>query len=168
VRREAVRRTAGAAANKGADTSVGGGCAVFFFFGCSLLRSMLAREREHKTCATVPGPRHRSNTTLSSSRLLASRPPAWATIKGPSSAWSIWRKEEGGRGRGGSQLPLYLSMLFLRPACAAILRVFVRGVSMFLSSCVSVAFSFSLQVRGHPWQVKKSGRTRRCSLLILR
>jgi hypothetical protein len=43
------------------------------FFCCSLLRSMLAREREHKTCATVPGPRHRSNTTLSISRLLASK-----------------------------------------------------------------------------------------------
>jgi hypothetical protein len=50
---------------------------------------------------------------------------------------------EGGRGSGGSQLPLYLSMLFLRPACAAILRVFVRSVSMFLF-CVSVAFSSSL------------------------
>jgi hypothetical protein len=54
----------------------------------------------NKTCATVPGPgpRHRSNTTLNISRLLASRPqrpPARATIKGPSSAWSIWREGEG-------------------------------------------------------------------------
>jgi hypothetical protein len=49
----------------------------------------------------------------------------------------------GGR-RGKSHLPMYLSMLFLRPAYAAILRVFVRSVSMFLFSCVSVAFSSSL------------------------
>jgi hypothetical protein len=60
-----------------------------------------AREREHTTCATVQGPRHRANTTLSISRLLASRPPARATIKGPSSAWSIWREGEGGEGEGG-------------------------------------------------------------------
>jgi hypothetical protein len=44
----------------------------FFFFGRLLLRSMLAREREHTTCATVPGPRHRSNTTLCISRMPAS------------------------------------------------------------------------------------------------
>jgi hypothetical protein len=64
---------------------------------------MLAREREHTTCATVPGSRHRSNTTLSISRLLTSRPPARATIKGPSSAWSIWREGEGGEGEGGRE-----------------------------------------------------------------
>jgi hypothetical protein len=58
---------------------------------------MLAREREHTTFATVPRPRHRSNTTLSISRLLASRPPARATIKGPSSA----RGRSGGREEGG-------------------------------------------------------------------
>jgi hypothetical protein len=56
----------------------------FYIFCRLLLRSMRACEREHTTCATVPGPRHRSNTTLSISRLLASRPPARATIKGPS------------------------------------------------------------------------------------
>jgi hypothetical protein len=32
----------------------------------------------------------RSNTTLPISRQLASRPPARATIKGPSSAWSLF------------------------------------------------------------------------------
>jgi hypothetical protein len=52
-----------------------------FFVRRLLLRSMLAREREHTTCATVPGLRHRSFTTLSIRRLLASRPPARATIK---------------------------------------------------------------------------------------
>jgi hypothetical protein len=49
----------------------------------------------------VSGPRHRSNTTLSINCLLASRPPARATIRGPSSAWSIWREGEGGEREGG-------------------------------------------------------------------
>jgi hypothetical protein len=62
---------------------------LFLAVYCCFL--ILAREREHTTCATLPGPRHRSNTTLSTSRLLASRPPARDTIKGPSSARSIWR-----------------------------------------------------------------------------
>jgi hypothetical protein len=52
---------------------------VFFLSYCCF--AVLARE--HTTCATMPGPRHRSNTTLSTSRLVASRPPARATIKGP-------------------------------------------------------------------------------------
>jgi hypothetical protein len=56
--------------------SVGSRYAALFWGGRSLLRSMLAREREHTTCATVPGPRHRSNTTLSISRLLASSRPS--------------------------------------------------------------------------------------------
>jgi hypothetical protein len=52
------------------------------------------------------------------------------------------RGEREGGGRGGGQLPMCLSMLFLRPACAAILRVFVRSVSMFLFSCVACRVFF--------------------------
>jgi hypothetical protein len=44
----------------------------------SVLCSVLARE--HTTCVSMPGPQHRSNTTLSTCRLVASRLPARATI----------------------------------------------------------------------------------------
>jgi hypothetical protein len=94
-----------------------------FFLGRLLLLSIRAREREHTTCATVSGPRHRSNTTLSISRLLANRPPAQATIKGPSSAWSIWREGEGGEGEGeggrgeGRESAAYVPV-YVIPSCS--------------------------------------------------
>jgi hypothetical protein len=67
-----------------------------------LLRSMIA-PREHTTCAR---PRHRSNTTLSISRLLASRPPARATHQGPEVLAPCGRssgREKGKGGGGGSE-----------------------------------------------------------------
>jgi hypothetical protein len=130
---------------------------VIYFCCRLLLRCMRAREREHTICATVPGPRHSSNTTLSISRLLVSRPPARATIRAPAPRGRSGGKGRGERGREGegrgrkwrgeggeSAAYMYLSILILRPACAAILRVFVQSVSMFLFSCVSVAFCLSL------------------------
>jgi hypothetical protein len=84
------------------------------FFGRSLLRSMLARERrEHTTCATVSGPRHRSNTTLSISRLLASSQQVSSGLpRGPhhpaprGSIW-IWREGKRREGEASLSLPTY-------------------------------------------------------------
>jgi hypothetical protein len=58
---------------------------ITFWGGRLLLRCMRAREREHTTCASVPGPRHRSNTTLSISRLLASSQQPAGLLRGPPS-----------------------------------------------------------------------------------
>jgi hypothetical protein len=63
-------------------------------------------------------------------------PPRAPAPRGRSEGRGRGERGREGQGRGRSQLPLYLSMLFLRPACAAILRVFVRSVSMFLFSCL--------------------------------
>jgi hypothetical protein len=57
-----------------------------------------------------PGPRHRSNTTPSISRLLASRPPARATIKGPSSQLRVVDLQEGKKEKGeGEEAAMYMN-----------------------------------------------------------
>jgi hypothetical protein len=97
-------------------------CCVLFMLACERERrehTHNLRYRARASAQVKPG----SNTTLSISRLQASRPPARATIKGPSSAWSIWREGDGGergerreregRGRGGSQLPVPVYVCFL-------------------------------------------------------
>jgi hypothetical protein len=89
----------------------------FYYYICNyscVLWSVLARpsSTQHTTCAAVPGPRHRSNTTLSISRLLAGQQASRAGHhQGPQlRPWSIWRE---GRGGGSPRCTSPCSALYI-------------------------------------------------------